>query len=193
MAPEEVWQAYYDLLGRHAAKLLRDSRVAIRCGQDDIVQETMQRVLQPTVRQELAALPHDRRQAYVLTVQRNVATDLFRRHVEADCRSIDREKREEEFQVALDESFVGLGGVLAADHTSPEERAERNENAERLDAAIAVLPDREREAITLQRQGLSLSEIAARMGITADAAGGLIFRGLRRLKDSLGTASDGST
>lgn len=65
----------------------------------------------------------------------------------------------------------------------------RSEETERLDA-IAGLSDREREALVLRLQGRSLTEVAAQLGITADAVGGLVFRALHRLGQLSGRGPD---
>lgn len=62
----------------------------------------------------------------------------------------------------------------------------------RLDQALATLSDVDREVITLARvQGLSLHEIAERMGRTKNAIALLLSRALRKLKEAMAASDDG--
>lgn len=96
-------------------------------------------------------------------------------------------KRERSLQTALDESASHLEGWLAADQSSPSQRAEKHERALLLAQALAELPDNQREAVMLRHfQGLSLNEIAEQLGCTAAAVTGLLQRGLKNLRKLLG-------
>ena len=75
---------------------------------------------------------------------------------------------------------------LAADQSSPSERAERNESIVRLADALARLPEDNRRALVMRHcQGSSLAEISAELGRTPQAIAGLLKRGLARLRDLL--------
>jgi RNA polymerase sigma-70 factor (ECF subfamily) len=191
MSAESIWFRYHDLLLLRAERLLQDPRVQLRCSPEDLVMETITRAIEAG--EHLRGLSEPQQRAYVLRIQENLATDQFRRHVGADRRSVDREQREQDFRAALNDSTVGLSDVLPGGGTSPSQGAIRNEEREQLDAAIAALPDREREAIALHRRGRPLAEIAAALGTTPDAAGGLIFRAIKRLRGLLGPDPTGST
>ena len=61
-----------------------------------------------------------------------------------------------------------------------------------LDAALAALPDRQREAVVLRHiEGLSNPEIAAVMGIGVEAVESLTARGKRALTVALQGRRDG--
>ena len=84
---------------------------------------------------------------------------------------------------ALDTSSARLESWLAADHSSPSERAERNEAVLLLADALARLPEDNRRALVLRHcQGLSLAEISTAMGRTPQAIAGLLKRGLAELR-----------
>ncbi len=86
----------------------------------------------------------------------------------------------------LDASAGRLDAWLAADHTSPSERAGRRERADALAAAVAGLPPEQREVVLLKHcDGLALADIAARTGKTPAAVAGLLRRGLARLRELL--------
>lgn len=86
---------------------------------------------------------------------------------------------------ALDSS-VRLADWLAADHTSPSERADRNERFDRLAVALTELPDSQRVAVELRYlHGLKVTEIASRLGKTEGAVSLLLHRAVARLRMDL--------
>ena len=57
------------------------------------------------------------------------------------------------------------------DCDGPERRAESLQQGERIRAALAALPDEQREAFVLREEGgLSLADIAAATGVAAETA-----------------------
>jgi RNA polymerase sigma-70 factor, ECF subfamily len=91
--------------------------------------------------------------------------------------------REQSLQSALDASSARLDAWLAADQSSPSQRAEHAEQALRLAEALEQLPDAQREALVMQYwQGLSLAEIGLQLGRSPEAVAGLIKRGLKHLR-----------
>jgi len=94
--------------------------------------------------------------------------------------------RERSLEAALDASSARLEAWLAAEQSSPSERAERNEAIVRLVDALARLPEANRQALVLRHcQGLSLAEISTRLGRTPPAVAGLLKRGLAELRTLL--------
>ena len=85
---------------------------------------------------------------------------------------------------ALANSSVRLESWLAADQSSPSERAERNESVLLLSDALARLPDDNRRALVMRHcQGLSLAEISEALDRTPQAVAGLLKRGLAELRE----------
>ena len=94
--------------------------------------------------------------------------------------------RERSLEAELERSSSRLEGLLAADQTSPSERAVRGEELLRLAHAIARLPEDQRRVVELHYlKGLAVADVAEQIGRTRPAAVGLLFRGLKRLRELL--------
>jgi RNA polymerase sigma-70 factor (ECF subfamily) len=103
-------------------------------------------------------------------------------------RALRREKRdvrrEQPLAEAIEQSSARLEGMLAAPHSSPSQRAVRNEELLALADALVRLPEPQREAIVLHHlQGCSLSETARLLERTDAAVAGLLHRGLKKLRE----------
>jgi RNA polymerase sigma-70 factor, ECF subfamily len=95
-------------------------------------------------------------------------------------------KLERSLDVALEQSASRLEGWLAARHSSPSQRAVRDEEILRLVDALADLSGNQRRAVELHHlQGLSLAQIAEELGTTKPAVAGLLHRGLKALRAML--------
>jgi RNA polymerase sigma-70 factor, ECF subfamily len=89
-------------------------------------------------------------------------------------------------EAALGESSARLEHWLAADQSSPSQRAERNESLVRLADALIQLPEDNRRALVMRHcQGASLAEISEALGRTPQAVAGLLKRGLAQLRDRM--------
>jgi RNA polymerase sigma-70 factor (ECF subfamily) len=115
---------------------------------------------------------------------------ILARNLANAARDLGRAKRdvgrERSFEAALDESSARLEGWLAADQSSPSQRAERHERALRLAEALAALPEGQREAVVLRHwHGWPLADIARQLGCTTAAVTGLLHRGLKNLRKEL--------
>lgn len=103
--------------------------------------------------------------------------------VRAQGRAKRDEARVRSLEQAVGDSSARLEQWLAADQSSPSERAERQEVLVRLADALARLPEDNRQAIVMRHcQGLSLNEISAALGRTSQAIAGLLKRGLAELR-----------
>lgn len=106
--------------------------------------------------------------AWLFGVARNVVTDHFR-----------GQKKRRWFSFELLQHRV-------SDSNDPEDLAIRNEEHERLLAAVAQLPERERDLIGLRfGAGLTNRRIAELTGLTESNVGVIIHRTLRRLRVQL--------
>ena len=94
--------------------------------------------------------------------------------------------RERSLEGELERSSSRLESLLVADQTSPSERAVRGEELLRLAHAIARLPEDQRRVVELHYlRGLAVADVAEEIGRTRPAAVGLLFRGLKRLRELL--------
>ena len=99
--------------------------------------------------------------------------------------------REQSLEAALQTSSVRLEAFLAADQSSPGDRAERAEDLARLASALDDLPEAQRLALELHYlQGWSLAEVAKHLGRSKSAVAGLLHRSLETLRDRLTTPED---
>jgi RNA polymerase sigma-70 factor (ECF subfamily) len=99
------------------------------------------------------------------------------------CRDVGAEQS---LNASLDASSCRLEAWLAADQSSPSERAGKREQSAALAEAVAGLPAEQREVVLLKHcEGLPLADIAARLGRSPASVAGLLRRGLRRLRELL--------
>jgi RNA polymerase sigma-70 factor (ECF subfamily) len=94
--------------------------------------------------------------------------------------------REQSLEAALKQSSARLESWLSAEHSSPSERFERQEQLLHLAEALAGLPDDQRIALELRHlRGLSIAHVAREMGRSPAAVGSLLYRGLKTLRQLL--------
>lgn len=141
--------------------------VSRRCGGDralseDVTQETWLRAVQVWKRKG----PPDKPLAWLRTVARNLLTDYYRRH-----RPVSLE--------ALPPGWDGGGGEGGSEPESPEAAALINWGLSRLRPAQADLLE------AFHMEGLKVSEIAARRGLSARAVEGRLHRARRKLRQQL--------
>jgi RNA polymerase sigma-70 factor (ECF subfamily) len=96
------------------------------------------------------------------------------------------------FERAIEDSSRRLDAWLAADDASPSSRLRLRERTLRLAAALARLPDDQRDAIEAHYlRGLTVPEVAAETGRTTASVAGLVRRGLQTLRGMLDDSSVG--
>lgn len=172
----EGHRAYLNLL----ARLYLDQHLQAKVDASDVVQQTMleaHRSLERFQGKTTAALASWLREILACQVARSVR-DLHR-----DKRDVDRERP---LQAAMDKSSQRMEAFLAADESSPSERAQKNEWSVRVAAALETVSADQREALILHYyQGLSVRAVAERMKKSSGAVAGLLQRGLKSLRGLL--------
>src|SRR5260370_1680187 len=101
--------------------------------------------------------------------------------------------RERPLQDGQEDTASRLEAWLAADQSSPSQQVMRQELHLRLAAALEQLPEDQRLAIELHHlKGCTVAEAAEQMKRTRNAVVGLLFRGMKRLRQPLqDPSSDG--
>lgn len=124
--------------------------------------------------------------AWLRRILENNVSETVGEHVRAQKRSTRKEK-------SLTESGDrALASNLAADQSSPSQRAMRSEAAVFLAQAVETLPEDQREAIRLRyMEGWTLTQIAEHFDRSQVAVAGLLKRGLRGLRNYFDGASSG--
>jgi RNA polymerase sigma-70 factor (ECF subfamily) len=93
---------------------------------------------------------------------------------------------EQSLENRLEQSSARLESLLADDHSSVGEREAREARLLRLAQALAELPADQRTAVELMHlHGDSVAAIGRHMGKTPAAVGGLLRRGLKKLRERL--------
>ena len=146
----------------------------------DVVQDALLRAHQNA--KALEGRSVDEREAYLRKCFASAVTDRIR-HFDTQAHRVALECSIER---TLEESSAGLAQVLAATQTSPSQNAVKAEELLRLASALACLPERQREAVSLHHlESLTLEETSLRMNVTKEAVIGLLRRGMEKLREKL--------
>jgi RNA polymerase sigma-70 factor (ECF subfamily) len=95
-------------------------------------------------------------------------------------------RRERSLEEQLGASSARLGTWLAADQSSPSQRAAYNERMLRLADALLALPEAQHETLVLHYwHDWPVARIAEHLGRTPAAVAGLLKRGLKQLRELL--------
>jgi RNA polymerase sigma-70 factor (ECF subfamily) len=155
-----------------------DPRLRGQLDPSDVAQETLLRAhagldqFRGTTEAEMAA--------WLRRILANALQDAARRVTRQE------ERLGRPLEAALEDSSARLEGWLADGNPSPGQQAVRNEQLLQLAAALEQLPDDQREAVILRHlQEFSLPEITKIMSKSRAAVAGLLFRGLRTLREQL--------
>jgi RNA polymerase sigma-70 factor (ECF subfamily) len=179
----EILESYRPYLTVLASVHL-DPRLRGKLDPADVVQQVMTRAV--TALSGLRSADHPVVTAWLRAILASELADLAK-HYDRDKRAVDRERS---IEAELGNSASGLGAWLAAEQSSPSQRAARNEDVLRLAAALAELPEAMREAVVLKHcQAWTLRQIADRMGRTIPAVASLLRRGLEQLRARLNGGS----
>jgi len=182
MAVPGEWhpERYRDLLCVLARQFQLDPRLRRRFDASDLVQETLLKATQSL--EQFRGGTEPELVGWLQGIMENALADAVRK---ARARKRDV-AQEETLAVVVNDSSARLRNWLVAPDSSPSQRAEREEQLLRVAAALARLPQDQRDAVLL-RDSLDtpVRTIAEQLGRSEKAIAGLLLRGRRKLRDLL--------
>ncbi len=89
--------------------------------------------------------------------------------------------RDEGRRIAVRRSHLRLVAGSEVANAAPDEEMELRQRQERVQAALAELPGRDREALMLKEHGFSYDEIATRLDLSVGSMGTTLARARKRL------------
>jgi RNA polymerase sigma-70 factor (ECF subfamily) len=175
----QLLEKFRDYL-RLLARVQLDPRLRGKLDPSDVVQQTLLEAYEK--REQFRGATEGEWLAWLRTALAHNLADALRAFGQAK-RDVALERSLAE---AADQSSRRLEAWLAAEQSSPSQQAERHERAVQVAAALATLPDDNREALVLHYcEDRSLAEIAQQLGRTPAAVAGLLKRGLKQLRATL--------
>lgn len=166
---EELAEKYKQPIVNLMYRMLRDLDEA-----EDLAQNVFIRVYQSADRYEVSA----KFSTWIFTIARRLCLNEIRRRGRHPAESLDSSQNDNEEQPARQFEDVKT--------FSPPETFLHGELAQKIEEALAQLPEKQRLAIVLCRQDeLSYEEIAEVLGCSVPATKSLIHRGRETLKEKL--------
>jgi RNA polymerase sigma-70 factor, ECF subfamily len=175
-----------ELLQRYRPFLLLTLRrqigpqLGVRCSPSDIVQQTFTDACQSFDQFKGATEPEF--SAWIKRISEQNLKDAFRKHVGAQTRTVERERRLDD----LDSTASFHWKEPKANQATAGDRLIKGEMALRLAAVLESLPEAQREAVCLRHlEGCTLEEVAKRLSRSLPATMGLLKRGVQSLRQKM--------
>jgi RNA polymerase sigma-70 factor (ECF subfamily) len=159
------------------ARARLDPRLQAKLFPSDVVQQTLLEA-----HRDRAQLKGDSPEQLACWLRQILARNLANavRDFGRECRDV---RREQSLEDAVNASSARIEKWLAAEQSSPSQQVEWQEQAVRLAAALAALPEAQREVVLLRHcHGWSLAQISQHVGRSAAAVAGLLHRGLEQVR-----------
>jgi RNA polymerase sigma-70 factor, ECF subfamily len=171
---EAVFEQARDYL-RMLARVGLDPRLRGKLDESDVVQQTLLEAHRDW--DQFRGHSAGERYAWLKQILARNLSNLLRDFTRAR-RDVNRE--------ALDASSNRLANWLGSDQTTPATALRREEETARVATALAGLPEQQREAVILRHwHDWPVAAIAAELQTTPDAVTGLLYRGLKALRQHL--------
>lgn len=181
---ERPLDAYRDYL-RLLARTQLAPRLQAKLDASDIAQQTILQAHQ--ARDQFRGRTEAEKLAWLRAILANVLAAATRRFV-TKARDVGRERS---LEADLDLSSSRLESLFAADQSSPSQRAVRGEELLRLAAALTQLSEEQRQVVELHYlKGMQMADVAEQMGRSRAAVVGLLFRGIKKLRQMLQEKSE---
>jgi RNA polymerase sigma-70 factor (ECF subfamily) len=165
--PALSWARYRAYLHLRA-RLDLPARLRAKLDPSDLVQQTLLEACRAA--DQIAALDEPGRVGFLRRILANNLADFVRRY-STEARDVERERSLE-------------AGENESAGPSPVQRCVREEELLALAEALSALPKDQRLAVEMkQLEGATVAEIAAVLGRSESAVGGLLRRGLARLRE----------
>ena len=175
---------------RNLVRMRLDAKIQRRLDVSDVVQDVLveaNRRLQRYLNDPIMPF-----HLWLRQIAKDRIIDAHRRHRVSARRSVDREQALSAPR-GYDQSSVQLAGLLGDRNLTPAAAALQQEMARKVEAAIALLDDKDCEIIVMRHyEHLSNQEIAQSLELTEPAASMRYLRAIRRLKASLQDGSKSS-
>ena len=181
-AVNQLMERHRDALS-HLVRMRLDQKILQRVDASDVVQDVLieaNRRLQTYL--EKPVLPF---RLWLRQIARDRIIDAHRRHRVSAKRSVDREQKLSAPR-GYDQSSIHLASILGDNQLTPAAGALQKEVARKVEAAVALLDDRDSEIIIMRHyEHLTNQEIAQALELTEPAASMRYLRAVRKLKDVL--------
>lgn len=186
MTDKPAWDlgAYRPILRLMAMHMNFDPHLHKRFDESDLVQEALVRA-QADVHQCQGEAKAER-SAWLRTILKRTLIEMIRIHT-GKKRDV---HLEQSIHDAATQSSVWVERLLPDEGSSPSEQVEKFEQLARLEQALAALrlehEDWYEAVVRKHLRGESVEQAAAAMGKGRRAVGGLLYRGLQRLRELMG-------
>jgi RNA polymerase sigma-70 factor (ECF subfamily) len=178
-AQSQLFEKFREYL-RLLARIQLDPRLRSKLDASDVVQQTLLEAYEK--REQFRGSTEAEWLAWLRQALAHNLADALRAFGQAK-RNV---AREVSLDAAVEQSSRRVEAWLAAEQSSPSQQVLQHERAVRLAAALATLPEDNREALVRHYcEDLPLVEIAQQLGRTPAAVAGLLKRGLKQLRREL--------
>lgn len=155
------------------ARMHLDRRLWAKLDPDDVVQSTCQEALEKW--DQFRGDGDEQLKGWLRQMLLHNVCDLVRHFRQQKCDVL--------LEQPLEQSSVRLLASLAAEQSSPSQRAVKNEQVRHLAEALLLLPKDQQEAVILHHlHERTLADVAGHFGRSLPATAGLIHRGLTKLR-----------